>query len=122
MFICKRFLYAFTLYLTMNNVILSIINLSVAIYALHFAAFVSVMAGLVLSGFVLGIVVVMLAFQMLATRVAGSDQGPPSVPPMARTRTQYCWPDSRPVMVNLLSVTALSPMSWVRAPSVNHSI
>jgi len=60
--------------------------------------------------------------QMFATRVAGSDQGPNSLPRMARTRIQYCCLAIRPAISYSLSLTAALPICCVMAESVYHSI
>ena len=58
----------------------------------------------------------------LATRVAGSDQGPVSLPRMGRTVIQYCWPGVRPLMTYSEAVEVAEPTSCVSVALENHLI
>jgi len=58
----------------------------------------------------------------LATRVAGSDHGPVSLPRTGRTIIQYCWPGVRPLMTYSEAVEVAEPTSCVIVALENHLI
>ena len=58
----------------------------------------------------------------LATRVAGSDHGPVSLPRTGRTIIQYCWPGVRPLMTYSEAVEVAEPTRCVIGALENHLI